>query len=72
MHGFELALPVNVELARTSEPAFPGSDSNLLSLTGRADHLSFNVSALYVSAFAGKHAAKRFHEAFHVREFVAL
>ena len=67
MHSFELALPVSVTIARTSEPLHPGSPLHVLSLRGESEHFSFDAHASWIGAYGGKHAAKRFSEAFYIR-----
>lgn len=64
MHGFELTLPVEVALLPTDQSI---GELRLLAVSGTSPHLSFEVSAFHVEAFGGKHAAKRFTDAFRVR-----
>ena len=66
MHGFELALPVRVTAQRTSSGSSSSSPNGELELIGISQHLNFRVHAWFVHAFGGKHARKRFTEAFHV------
>lgn len=68
MHSFEVALPVSVSVAQTEEPLHAGSPHLVLAVCGESEHFSFLVHASSVDAFGGKHAAKRFAEAFYLRD----
>jgi hypothetical protein len=68
MHSFEMASPVSVSIERTEEPLHPGSTHRILLVRGQAKHLNFIAYASSVDAFGGKHAAKRFAEAFYLRD----
>ena len=68
MHGFQLALPVSVQITRTPEPIHQGSEHHVLSVVGTSAHLNIRILAEFVDAYGGKHAKKRFMEAMQVRD----
>ncbi len=63
MHGFELALPVQVTLRATDELTYPWASNFVLELRGKSKHLNFDIAAESVFAYGGKHARKRFLDA---------
>jgi hypothetical protein len=65
-HSFELALPVVVTIEPTAELVWPDAEHKVLALHGTSSHLNFRVRAMFVRAYGGKHARKRFVDALHV------
>jgi hypothetical protein len=68
MHGFELARPIALSVRQTDELVWPDAKHRVLHLVAESSHFSFELLAMFVHAYGGKHAKRRFLQALHVRD----
>jgi hypothetical protein len=68
MHGFELARPIALSIRETDELVWPTAKHRVLHLSAVSAHFSFELFAMSVHAYGGKHAKRRFVQVLHRRD----
>jgi len=66
MHGFQLAKPVNLSILQTNELVWPDAEHRVLHVQAHSPHFSFELFAMFVRGYGGKHAKRQFTQALHV------